>query len=60
MFVNREIESGTKLSITVLLSDSLLDLNAPKLSTNGTVIRQEPQKNGTCGVAVKFQNYKFL
>jgi hypothetical protein len=60
MLVNRDIESGTKLSITVLFSNSQIDIGAPKLATNGIVVRKEPQTNGTCGVAVKFHNYRFL
>ena len=60
MLANRNIKFGSKLSVTVLLSNTLSDIDAPKLSTNGIVVRTEPQKNGTCGVAIKFYNYRFL
>ncbi len=60
MITNRSIESGSKLSVIVLLSNVLVDIDAPKLSTNGIVVRTEPQLNGTYGIAVKFFNYRFL
>ncbi len=60
MFINREIDNGSKLSVTVLLSKSGVDPDAPKLATNGIVVRTEPQLNGMCGIAIKFQNYRFL
>ncbi len=60
MLANRYIENGTKLSVTVLLSNSFEDNDAPKLATNGIVVRTEPKTNGMCGVAVKFTHYRFL
>jgi hypothetical protein len=60
MLVDRDIENGSKLSITVHLSDLVFDPEAPKLATNGIVVRNEPQADGSCGIAVKFQNYRFL
>jgi hypothetical protein len=60
MMVNRTIENGTKLAITVHLSDLVFEPDAPKLATNGVVVRCEPQADGSCGVAIKFQNYRFL
>ena len=60
MYLTREIEYGSKLSVTVHLSKCLTDADAPKLATNGVVVRTEPQIDGSCGVAVKFQNYRFL
>jgi hypothetical protein len=59
ILANRYIENGSKLSVTVLLSNSLTDLDAPKLATNGIVVRIEPQIDGTCGIAVKFNHYRF-
>jgi hypothetical protein len=60
MLVNRDIENGTKLSITVLLSDSFQNVSAPKVATSGIVVRKEPREDGTYGVAIKFHNYRFL
>jgi hypothetical protein len=60
MLANRNVEFGSKLSVTVLLSNIFSDIDAPKLSTNGIVVRTEPQENGTCGIAIKFTNYRFL
>jgi hypothetical protein len=59
MMANRYIEAGSKLSVMVLLSNSLIDKDAPKLATNGVVVRVDPQVDGTCGVAVKFHHYRF-
>ena len=60
MLVNRDIENGSKLSVTVHLSNSLIDTDEPKLAIKGIVVRIEPQTKRTCGVAVKFHHYRFL
>jgi hypothetical protein len=60
MQANCDIENGSKLSVIILLSSTELDIDTPKIATNGIVVRTEPQKDGTCGIAIKFNNYKFL
>jgi hypothetical protein len=61
MLANRYIENGTKLSVTVRLCNALLsDEETPQLATNGIVVRTEPQANGSCGIAIKFNHYRFL
>jgi hypothetical protein len=60
MLANRYIESGSKLTVTVLLSNPSDDDEVPKLATNGIVVRTEPHLDGKCGVAIKFSNYRFL
>jgi hypothetical protein len=60
MLADRYIENGTKLTVTVLLSNPSEDDEVPKLATNGTVVRTEVKMDGKCGIAVKFSNYRFL
>ncbi len=60
LLTNRYIENGSNLSVTVILTSSYIETDTPKISTNGIVVRAEPQKDGTCGVAVKFNSYRFL
>ncbi|NJD57841.1 MAG: hypothetical protein C3F13_12900 [Anaerolineales bacterium] len=60
MKANRYIESGSKLSVTVLLTAESIERDTPKIATNGVVVRVEPQNDGTCGIAVKFNSYRFL
>jgi hypothetical protein len=60
MVADRFIENGSKLTVTVLLSNPSEDDEVPKLSTNGIVVRTEEKMDGKCGVAVKFSNYRFL
>ncbi len=60
MLAGRHVENGTKLSVTVLLSNSIENGDAPRLATSGTVVRIEPKPNGTYGIAVKFNHYRFL
>ncbi len=60
MLANRQIENGTKLSVTVMLSSAFDDRDAPKLATSGVVVRSEHRFNGTCGIAIKFTHYRFL
>jgi hypothetical protein len=60
MNANRTIENGSKLYVTILLTSDIVDPDTPKLATNGIVVRTEPQIDGTYGIAIKFNNYKFL
>ncbi len=59
MLANRKIEPGSLICITVLLASTLTDQDSPKISTNGTVVRIEPQFDGRYGIAVKFNHYRF-
>jgi hypothetical protein len=60
MLVPRDIVNGSKLSVTIHLSECQTSPDAPRLATNGTVVRTEPCTAGMCGVAIKFHNYRFL
>jgi c-di-GMP-binding flagellar brake protein YcgR len=60
MIVNRHLECGNTVSMTIQLADATEDDEAPKISANGIVVRSESRVDGTCGVAVKFKNYRFL
>jgi hypothetical protein len=61
MWINKYIEYGAKLTVTVrLINASLTDEETPHLAIKGIVVRTEPQNNGTCGIAVKFNQYRFL
>ena len=60
MMARRIIDNGSPLSVTVLLTSSIMDKDTPKIATNGIVVRTEPQIDGTCGIAIKFDNYRFL
>ena len=60
MLVNRDIEMDQTFFVTIHLANSLNNTDAPKLATNGIVVRTESQKAGICGIAIKFQNYRFL
>lgn len=60
MLATRYIENGSKLSVTVLLSTSFENNDTPRLATSGIVVRTEPKTNGTCGIAVRFNHYRFV
>jgi hypothetical protein len=60
MKAKRKIENGSMLSVIVLLTSALIEKDTPKIATNGIVVRTEPEVDGTCGVAIKFNNYRFL
>src|SRR4030043_988690 len=51
---NRYVENGSQINVTIHLCNSLINEDAPKLSTRGIVVRTEQQQDGTYGVAVKF------
>jgi len=56
---NRYVENGSQINVTIHLCNSLINEDAPKLTTNGIVVRTEPKQDGTYGVAVKFHHYRF-
>jgi hypothetical protein len=60
MMANRKVEYGSKISVIVLLTNALIDTDTPKLATKGIVVRTEPHMDGTCGIAIKFDHYRFL
>lgn len=60
MKTHRNIENGAELTVLILLAGSIIESDAPKITTNGTVVRTEPQHDGSCGVAIQFKHYRFL
>lgn len=59
-WANRPVNVGEKLFILVHMDDAFFDEQPPRLATNGVVIRAEPYPDGVFGIAVKFENYRFL
>jgi len=59
MVINRRIENGSGLSITIFLTNDAIDSDTPKIVTRGYVIGSEPHEDGTCGIEVKFTSYHF-
>ncbi len=60
MVTNRYIENGSKLSVTVLLTNCIENHESPKLATSGVVVRSNPEPDGMCGIAILFSHYRFL
>ncbi len=60
LLTSRCVENGSSLSVVVILTSAFIEKDTPRISTNGIVVRTEPQKDGSCGVAVKFNSYKFI
>ena len=60
MKTNRYIENGSKISVTVLLTNTPIEQETPRIATYGIVVRTESQAEGTCGIAMKFNSYRFL
>jgi NDP-sugar pyrophosphorylase family protein len=60
MMADCSIEPGAKLAVTILLSNTSIEIDTPRIATSGIVVRTEPQIDGSCGIAVKFNKYKFL
>jgi len=60
MWATRYIENASKLTVTVHLCNGLLkNEETHHLTTKGIVVRAEPQTDGSCGIAVKFNHYRF-
>ena len=56
---NKRIDIGSQLSVTIILTSSQIDNDTPRIGTNGIVVRADPQLDGTCGIALKFNGYRF-
>jgi hypothetical protein len=60
LILNRKIPNGMELSIKIGLPTRLLKLGMPKLVVRGPVVRGEFRSETIYGIAVKFQEYRFL
>jgi hypothetical protein len=57
----RRVEPGANIFIVVRLSSSTdASVFAPRVAISGEVLRAEPQPDGSCGVAIGFQQHRFL
>jgi hypothetical protein len=60
MMFDRSIQKGGTLSVRIALPTGSLQWGISRLATKGNVIRSEFQSDGNYGIAVQFQDYKFL
>jgi len=60
ILLNREITNGMDLSIRLALPTGYLDLGTSKLALEGKVVRGELRSETVFGIAVEFQNYRFV
>jgi hypothetical protein len=60
MLMNRAILDSYQVSVQIALPTGILEYGSSKLITTGTVVRSEPFPDGTFGVAIKFQNVRYL
>jgi hypothetical protein len=58
--LNREISSGTELAIRLAFDTKALDLGTSTLAVHGTVVRSALQSEANYGIAVIFQDYRFI
>lgn len=56
----RSIQNETEVYVKIALPTGSLEWGTSKLLTSGIVIRNEFQSDGSVGLAIKFQRYKFL
>ena len=55
----RYLEVGEAVFIAVLLSSKSLHNHTPRITANGSVVRVETKTDGTYGVAVQLDHYRF-
>ena len=60
LILDHDVLCGSRISVTIQLTDSRINPEAPKLAINGIVVRTEPRNPGEYGIAVKFNNYRFI
>lgn len=51
---------GAKLSVTLQLSASVMSAATTRVEINGVVIRLDFKPGGVCGVAVAFEQHRFI
>lgn len=60
LLLSRNIEVGQILSMKIAFPTGSLDLGSSKLAATGLVVRTEIQSESVLGIAIEFQNYRFL
>ena len=58
--LNREISTGTELSISLAFNTQSLKLGTSSLVVHGTVVRCEIQSEAVYNIAVEFQEFRFV
>ena len=60
VLLTQAIPDCHEISIKIALPTGFLDFGSSKLATTGTVVRRETGADGVFGVAIKFQNVRYL
>ena len=60
LLLNQVIPDCYEVSLHIAFPTGILEYGSSKLATTGTVVRRELCLDGTFGVAIKFQNVRFL
>jgi hypothetical protein len=61
LLLSRQVPQGSSMFVLFRLAQVFGEQKqAPRIAVHGTVVRTEPQPNGTFGVALKFRHYRFV
>jgi hypothetical protein len=60
VLLKRAMQDGEVLSVRIAFPSGSQQWGTPKLATNGVVVRSEANGDGLFGIAILFQNFKFL
>ncbi len=60
ILLNREIPTGTELSMRITFPTGVLEPGAPKLALRGTVVRGVTHSEMLYGIGVKIQDFRFM
>ena len=58
--VNHFVNQDRPLFVLFQLSNTSDQGHSPRVAVRGRVVRIEPRSDGTCGLALKFERYRFL
>jgi hypothetical protein len=59
--IPQQVETGSQIGVAVRLStDTSETFDAIRLVARGVVLRNEPQMDGSCGIAVRFTRRRML
>jgi len=60
VLLNQAITDCSEVSVHIAFPTGILEYGSSKLATTGSVVRRELSQDGTFGVAISFQNVRFI
>ncbi len=60
LLVQGAYAQGDQVVVTITLTNPTLEMDPPRLTASGTIVRTEPQPDERVGLAIQIQHFRFL